>query len=99
MTGHRVTETQGKNLVRSLCLRVSVAVVLALVAGAAGSTAAAGRSTFDLLKERFNRDVGVPRLVLLTSPTCPACVGGADWVQTEVLNQYPDVKLRVYTVW
>ncbi len=59
----------------------------------------AGRSTFDQLKESFNRDKGVPRLILLTSPTCPACVGGADWVQTEVLEQYPGLKIRVYAVW
>jgi hypothetical protein len=62
-------------------------------------SAGAGRGTFELLKEGFNRDRGVPRLILLTSPTCPACVGGADWVQTEVLNQYPDLKIRVYAIW
>src|SRR2546423_1586059 len=61
--------------------------------------ASAGRSTFDQLKDSFNRDKGVPRLILLTSPTCPACVGGADWVQTEVLEQYPALKMRVYAVW
>lgn len=82
------------------CLRASVATCLLLVFVGLGQPATgAGRSTFELLKESFNRDAGVPRLILLTSPTCPACVGGADWVQTEVLNQYPEVKLKVYTVW
>jgi hypothetical protein len=78
---------------------VSFAAFVAFVVLTINPVSGAGRSTFDQLKESFNRDTGMPRLILLTSPTCPACVGGADWVQTEVLNQYPDLKIRVYTIW
>jgi hypothetical protein len=66
---------------------------------ASAATDGAARSTFDQLKETFNKDKGTPRLILLTSPTCPACVGGADWVQTEVLEQLPHLNIKVYAVW
>src|SRR5262249_1077363 len=31
--------------------------------------------------------------------TCPACVGGAQWIEDEVLKKYPDVNLHVYAIW
>ena len=96
-TGHGVTESR-RNPNITPCLRASVAIVLFVCLGLTFA-GAADRAAFELLKESFNRDRGVPRLILLTSPTCPACVGGADWVQTEVLDQYPDLKIRVYAIW
>jgi hypothetical protein len=66
---------------------------------ASPSSVRAEDTVLDQLKVRFNRDAGVLRLVVLVSPTCPECVGGADWVDTYVLKRYPDLPLRVYTVW
>ena len=78
---------------------IIVALVALFVCFGRAPAGAADQAAFELLKESFNRDRGVPRLILLTSPTCPACVGGADWVQTELLNIYPDLKIRVYAIW
>ena len=47
----------------------------------------------------FNADQGVPRLVLLVSPTCPTCLVGASWVLQHILERYRDAKLRVYAIW
>jgi hypothetical protein len=51
------------------------------------------------LKDQFNRDRGVPRLVVLVSPTCTACLGGAQWIQDSVLKPNADLKIKVYAVW
>jgi hypothetical protein len=69
-------------------------VVLAL-----GFAITARANTLDDLKAQFNKDKGVLRLVVLVSPTCPACVGGAQWIESEVLKTYPDLNVRVYAVW
>jgi hypothetical protein len=53
----------------------------------------------DQLKARFNEDRGVLRLVVLVSPTCPACTSGAGWIHDYILKRYPDLNLKVYTVW
>ena len=63
------------------------------------SAFAAGRGTLDQLKTRFNQDKGTPRLVVLVSPTCPACVGGAKWIQDEILARYPNLNIHVYAIW
>ena len=63
------------------------------------SAAANAENVFDELRARFNADKGELRLVVLVSPTCPACVGGAQWIQDEVLSEYPDLPIKVYAVW
>jgi hypothetical protein len=79
--------------------RSLAAVVVATLTAFAGPGAAAGETAFEQLRTAFNHDRGTPRLILLTSPTCPACVGGAQWVQDEILAVFPAVPLRVYAVW
>ena len=78
-------------------LACSVLIFLASVSWVLG--AAAEATVLDQLKARFNQDHGVLRLVVLVSPTCPECVGGAEWVQSYVLKRYPDLAIQVYTVW
>jgi len=56
-------------------------------------------NTLDQLREQFNHDQGALRLIVLVSPTCPACTGGAQWIEDEILKHYPDLNLRVYAVW
>jgi len=51
------------------------------------------------LKEQFNRDRGVPRLVVLVSPTCTACLGGAQWIQDSILKPNADLEIQVYAIW
>ncbi len=51
------------------------------------------------LFSHFNADQGVPRLVLLVSPTCPTCLTGASWVRRHILERYPTAKLHVYAIW
>ena len=47
----------------------------------------------------FDADASMPRLVLIYSPTCAACINSANWLQTEILGKYPKAKLRVYAIW
>jgi mercuric ion binding protein len=51
------------------------------------------------LRTRFNADKGKVRLLMLLSPTCPMCVGGASVVQTKVLDAVKDPDVRAYAVW
>lgn len=51
------------------------------------------------LRARFNADKGKVRLLMLLSPTCPMCVGGASVVQTKVLAVVKDPDVRAYAVW
>ena len=51
------------------------------------------------LKDQFNQDTGVPRILILLSPSCPECLLGASRVQQVVLDANPDADLRVYVVW
>ena len=63
------------------------------------SRATANAEVLDELKAQFNKDRGALRLVVLVSPTCPECVGGAGWIEDYVLKRYPDVPLKVYAIW
>lgn len=58
-----------------------------------------GATTLDRLKDRFNKDAGVLRLVVLVSPTCPQCVSGAGWIQEYALKRNPTLEVKVYAVW
>lgn len=51
------------------------------------------------LRARFNEETGIPRLVLLMSPTCPVCIAGAEWVQKNVLEPNPEAEIRVFAIW
>jgi len=70
-----------------------------LIATFSLNSLAAGAGTLEQLKSRFNQDKGVPRLIVLVSPTCPACVGGAQWIQENILAEYPKLNFRVYAIW
>lgn len=58
-----------------------------------------GATTLDEVKARFNQDAGVLRLVVLVSPTCPACVSGAGWIQEYALKRNPTLDVKVYAIW
>lgn len=58
-----------------------------------------GATTLDQVKARFNQDAGVLRLVVLVSPTCPACVSGAGWIQEYALKRNPALAVKVYAIW
>jgi copper chaperone len=51
------------------------------------------------LRARFNGDKGKVRIVMLLSPTCPMCVGGASVIQTKVLDKVKSPDVRAYAVW
>jgi len=51
------------------------------------------------LRTRFNADRGKVRVLMLLSPTCPMCVGGASVVQKQVLDTVKSPDVRVYAVW
>src|SRR5262245_23872443 len=61
--------------------------------------ASAQSTVLNRLKSQFNRDQGEPRLIVLVSPTCPACTSGAEWIEEYVLNRNPKMNIRVYAVW
>jgi hypothetical protein len=78
-----------------------IARVTALVCLMAAAVASlhAETSVLEQLKAQFNKDKGVLRLVVLVSPTCPECVGGAGWIEDYVLRRYPKLPVKVYAVW
>lgn len=51
------------------------------------------------LRRQFNADKSKVRLLMLLSPTCPGCQGGAQVVQEEVLRGLSSEELAVYVVW
>ncbi len=53
----------------------------------------------DQLRDLFNQRAGVPRLILLLSPTCTTCIAGASWVQQNILDAHPAADLHVYAIW
>jgi hypothetical protein len=84
-----------RRLAKGKILQAVFSVFMFLLAG----HAALASGTFEQLKERFNRDKGSVRLILLVSPTCPACVGGAQWIEDQILKQYPKLDIHVYAIW
>jgi hypothetical protein len=82
-------------------LRVFVLSCFAALSGFGGAAVEPVRAagTLDQLKSRFNKDKGTLRLVVLVSPTCPACVTGAEWIQEYILKRNPKLDLKVYAVW
>ena len=73
-------------------------IALTLVFGFVSVGSAQG-AVLDQVKAQFNGDSGSFRLVVLMSPTCPACVGGAGWIEEYVMRRNPELGLRVYAVW
>ena len=84
---------------RRVSLAVRCAALLSILMVVGAGLLRAEETALDQLRTRFNRDRGVLRLVVLVSPTCPECVGGAEWIQDYVLKRYPDLPIQVYAVW
>jgi hypothetical protein len=63
------------------------------------SEAARASDMVEQLRIRFNRDIGKPRLIVLVSPMCPACAGGAQYIEQEILEKFPELDMKVYAVW
>jgi hypothetical protein len=75
-------------------------IVLAIILGLTSAPAlTAQTSVLERLKDQFNQDRGALRLIVLVSPTCPACTSGAEWIQEYVMKRNPKLNLRVYAVW
>jgi len=51
------------------------------------------------LHDKFNKDKGNVRLLLLLSPTCPECLRGASEIQSKVLEKIKDSDMRVYVIY
>jgi hypothetical protein len=51
------------------------------------------------LKEAFNADQGLARVLMIVSPQCPACRRGAGFVEKQALAQIKSDRLKVYVVW
>jgi hypothetical protein len=75
--------------------RLSLAGMLAITCGA---SLQAG-TILDQLRDQFNKDKGILRLVVLVSPTCPQCASGAGWINEYALKRNPKLNVKVYTVW
>ena len=76
--------------------RTVLLVILGLMFAPA---APAQTSVLEKVKDQFNRDHGMLRLIVLVSPTCPACTNGAVWIQEYVMQRNPKLNIRVYSVW
>lgn len=50
------------------------------------------------VKDAFNAAKGKVRIVLLVSPTCPACISGADVIRNEVVAKLKDKRLATFSV-
>ena len=75
-------------------------IVLLIILGQMSAPAATAQtSVLERLKDQFNQDRGALRLIVLVSPTCPACTSGAEWIQEYVMKRNPKLNLRVYAVW
>ncbi len=85
---------------RNLFLKMLCAAAMILFVAGERSSAQQNYSTdLDALKREFNEAKGKVRIVLLLSPTCPACTSGASEVHTAVLEKIADKTTRVFTVW
>jgi len=51
------------------------------------------------LRDKFNKDKGNVRLLLLLSPTRPECLRGASEIQSKVLEKIKGSDVRVYAVY
>lgn len=51
------------------------------------------------LTELFNREANTVRLVVMLSPTCPACAIDARVVERYLMEQVDSSRLRLYVVW
>lgn len=51
------------------------------------------------LRQRFDKDAGKVRLVVLLSPTCSVCIRMARMIQRYLLEEVDDPRLAVYLVW
>lgn len=55
-------------------------------------------TSFESLKEAFNRDEGKVRIVTLLSPSCSYCIKGYRYMR-KILDEVDDEDLRMYVVW
>lgn len=51
------------------------------------------------LRQRFDKDAGKVRLLVLLSPTCPTCVRMARMIQRYLLEEVDSSRVAVYLVW
>jgi hypothetical protein len=88
-----------RRCVRRSLHRLAICAALGLFVFASAGPLRSEESVLNQLQTQFNKDHGVLRLVILVSPTCPECVGGAGWIQDYILKRYPKLPLKVYAVW
>lgn len=55
--------------------------------------------SIDEFAQFFDLEEGKARIVLLVSPTCPVCFAGANWVEKNILDAYPEADIAVFAVW
>jgi hypothetical protein len=89
-----------------LGLAAQVVVILAICLSSGRSEASSQRTSDEgystdmkELRDKFNKDKGNVRLLLLLSPTCPECLRGAFEIQNKVLEKIKDSDARVYVVY
>jgi hypothetical protein len=73
--------------------------ILLVTLGLMFAPVAPAQTLVEELRDQFNRDQGALRLIVLVSPTCPACTSGAEWIQEYVMKRNPKLNIRVYSIW
>jgi hypothetical protein len=72
--------------------------LLHLVPGNQPPLATLDPENFGELRDQFNADSGVARVVLMMSPSCPHCRAGAEAIE-QVFEDSVTTPIRIYAVW